>query len=158
MLLCQTVCHCLYSHVSQFIVQSTSLTAICNTMLGRFVNVSRRFERSQSHRLLGQLVKEGCTLQRLKSVGPPLSEPQTSLSLSLSPTHGLQHPHSYSAPRHIGCSARSYTARSDNSLFPAQKPPFYVKLINYHSDHTHQVRVEKCVTKCGNSSHIRHFL
>ena len=29
----------------------------------------------------------------------------------------LQHPRSCSAPRHIGCSATSYTARSDTSLF-----------------------------------------
>ena len=82
-------CHCLYSHVSQYIVQSTSLTAICNAMLRRFVNVSRRFERSQSHHILGQSGKEGCTLQGLKSVGSPLSEPQTSLSLPLSPPPSL---------------------------------------------------------------------
>ena len=44
-------CHCLYSHASQFIVQSTLLTAICYAMLRRFGNVSRRFERSQSHHL-----------------------------------------------------------------------------------------------------------
>jgi len=65
-LLCQTVCHCLNSHVSQSIVQSTSLTAICHAMSRRFVNVYRRFEWSQSHQLLGQSVKEGCTLQQLK--------------------------------------------------------------------------------------------
>ena len=78
MLLCQTVCHRLYSHVSQFIVQSTSLAAICHAVLGRFVNVSRRFEWSQSHQILGQSAYEVCTLQRLRSVGSPLSEPQTS--------------------------------------------------------------------------------
>jgi len=46
-----------------------------------------------------------------------------SLSLSLTLTYGLQHPQSCSAPRHTGCSARSYTAHSDTSLFPTQKPP-----------------------------------
>jgi hypothetical protein len=53
-LLRQTVCHCLYFHASQYIVQSTSLTAICHAMTRRFVNVSRRFGQSQSHHLLGQ--------------------------------------------------------------------------------------------------------
>jgi len=74
-LLRHTVCHCLHCHASQFIgqstsqfiaqstsqfiAQSTSPTAICHAILRRFVNVSRRFEWSQSHHLLGQLVKEG---------------------------------------------------------------------------------------------------
>jgi len=92
-------------------------------------------------------------IRRLSSVSAPPSPP-----LFLTLTYALQHPRSSSAPRHIGCSARSYTARSDPSLFPTQKPPFYMTLIQYHSDHTYQMRVEKCVTKCGKSSQIRHFL
>ena len=84
-----------------------------------------------------------------------------SLSLSLSPPplkYGLQHPQSCSAPRHIGCSSRSYTARSETRSSPHRSPLFYMTLIQYHSDHTDQVRVEKCATKCGNSSPFRHFL
>jgi hypothetical protein len=81
-----------------------------------------------------------------------------SLSLPLPLTYGLQNPQSCSAPRHIGCSARSYTARSDTSQFLTQKPPFYMTLIQYFSDHSYQVRVEKRVTKRGNSIQMRHFL
>jgi len=151
-LLRQTVCHRLYSHVLQFIVQSTSLAAICHAVLGRFVNVSRRFEWSQSHQILGQSAYEVCTLQRLRSVGSPLSEPQTSpppLSHSLSLTYIRPAASSvFFGASPIGCSARSYTARSDPSLFPTQKPAFYMTLIQCHSDHTNQVRGEN-VTKCG---------
>jgi hypothetical protein len=64
--LCQTVCHCLYCFVPQFTVQATSLTAVCHAMLRCYTNVYRRFERSQSDPLLGQSVKEGCTLLGLK--------------------------------------------------------------------------------------------
>ena len=71
-------------------------------------------------------VKEWCTLQRLISVGSPLSR-ASKLFPPILPTltlpRGQQHPRSFSAPRHIGCSARSYTARSDPSLFPTQKTP-----------------------------------
>jgi len=43
-------------------------TAVCHAMLRRFVKISRRFEWWQSHHLIGQSIKERCTLQRLKSL------------------------------------------------------------------------------------------
>jgi hypothetical protein len=99
-------------------------TAICHAMSKRFLSVSRRFERSQSHHLLGQSIRKvQITRAEILSLSAVRALNSLSLSLSLSLTSGLKHPQSCSAPRHIGCSATNYTAHSDTSLFPTQKPP-----------------------------------
>ena len=84
-----------------------------------FVNFSRRFERSQLHHLSRSVIQRmvhitTAEIRRLSAVRVSY------LSLSLSLTFGLQNPQSCSAPSHVGCSARSYTAPSNPSLFPTQ--------------------------------------
>ena len=53
------------------------------------------------------------------------------------------------------CSTHTHTHTHTHTQ--TEKPPFYMTIIQYHSDHTDQVRVEKCVTKCGNSINLGTF-